>query len=106
MFLKKVVLTCAAVASMTLTVLAVTPKTDSKAPVEATTLPSETQTGVTTAVYLYISGPVNNPSSYATSSIDPGTECDGSTTLCAKTFNVDASGHRTGNPQEPSYQKD
>jgi hypothetical protein len=83
------------------------PKTDSKATTDATTAtPSETKAGVTTAVYLYISGPVNNPSSYATSSIDPGTECDGSTTLCAKTFNVDASGHRTGNPQEPSYQKD
>lgn len=58
-----------------------------------------------TAVFLYISGDVNSPSSYGSTPIAPTQVCSSGSKRCAATFDLDGSGNRTGNPKEPIFNK-
>lgn len=80
-----------------------TPKSAAKS--EATTT---AQSG--TAIYEYVGpagGDVNNPSNYSNTPITNADDlCQGSGQRCAASFRLDASNHRTGSPQSPTWEKD
>lgn len=102
MTFKKIVPVFAAAITLSLSALAMSPKsgiTPEK--------PSTTQSG--TAVYLFIGQPgddVNDPNNYALTPItNPGDECGGGPDRCAATFQLNGSNQRTGTPQLPVYNK-